>query len=97
MSRDEMVTEISMVTDIPFEDVEEVLDERDFIIAAERKQKKKKKCLLVTLLMAFFALGVASALVLLDKKDKVDIEATMRKYMDITTDKIRALQAQLTK
>lgn len=82
MLRDEMVAEISMRLDIPMEDVEEVLEEQDTIIEEECKSKKKKKCAIFFTVLFVFMMGVATALYILDKKEKIDVENTMKKYME---------------
>ncbi|MDE6025582.1 MAG: hypothetical protein K2G45_09020 [Lachnospiraceae bacterium] len=97
MLRDEMAAEISMRRDIPMEEVEEVLDERERIVEEECKCKKRKKCIVGTLLITFFLMGAACALYILDKKEKIDMELTIKKYVDKYTEKLRSLQAQLDK
>lgn len=82
MERDEMILEISMRTDIPMEDVEEVLDQEDLIMAEELLCQKKKKCIVMTVIVTVFVLGAACALWMLDNKEKIDIEATVKKYVD---------------
>ncbi|MCM1273034.1 MAG: hypothetical protein NC225_03545 [Clostridium sp.] len=95
MLRDEMAAEISMRRDIPMEEVEEVLEERDCIVEEECKRKKRKKCIVCTLMMTFFLMGAACALYILDKKEKIDMELTIKKYVDKYTEKLKNLQAQL--
>lgn len=82
MEREDMIVEISMRTDIPMEDVEDVLDYQDIIVAEELMCCKKKKCVFMTILMLVFVLGIAMALCILDKKEKIDIEKTVKKYVD---------------
>lgn len=82
MEREDMIVEISMRTDIPMEDVEDVLDYQDIIEAEELLCCKKKKCVFMTILMVMFVLGVVVTLVVLDKKEKIDIEKTVKKYVD---------------
>ncbi len=82
MLRDEMVAEISMRRDVPMETVEEVLEEQDTIIDEECKCRKKKKCVTCICLTVFFMLGAAFTLYILDKKEKIDMQNTMKKYMD---------------
>ena len=82
MEREDMIVEISMRTDIPMEDVEDVLDYQDIIEAEELMCCKKKKCIFMTILIVMFVLGVAVTLCVLDKKEKIDIEATVKKYVD---------------
>ncbi len=82
MEREDMIVEISMRTDIPMEDVEDVLDYQDIIEAEELMCCKKRKCVVMTVLMAMFALGMVITLMVLDKKEKIDIEKTVKKYMD---------------
>ena len=82
MEREDMIVEISMRTDIPMEDVEDVLDYQDIIETEELISCKKKKCIFMTILIVMFVLGVAVTLCVLDKKEKIDIEATVKKYVD---------------
>ena len=82
MEREDMIVEISMRTDIPMEDVEDVLDYQDIIEAEELLCCKKKKCVFMTILMVMFVLGVVVTFVVLDKKEKIDIEKTVKKYVD---------------
>lgn len=82
MEREDMIVEISMRTDIPMEDVEDVLDYQDIIEAEELMCCKKKKCIFMTILMVMFVLGAVVTLVILDQKEKIDIEKTVKKYVD---------------
>ncbi len=82
MLRDEMVAEISMRRDIPMETVEEVLEEQDEIFDEECKCRKKKKCIVSICLVTFFMMGAAFTLYILDKKEKIDMQNTMKKYME---------------
>ncbi len=82
MLRDEMVAEISMRRDIPMETVEEVLEEQDEIFDEECKCRKKKKCIVSICLVTFFMMGAAFTLYILDKKEKIDMQKTMKKYME---------------
>ncbi len=82
MEREDMIVEISMRTDIPMEDVEDVLDYQDIIEAEELLCCKKKKCVCMTVLMLMFVLGAVVTLCILDKKEKIDIEKTVKKYID---------------
>lgn len=81
MQRDDMILEISMRRDIPMEDVEEVLEEEDIIIAEERKCKKKKKCIIMGVTFFLMLAGAVITLFVLDKKEKIDIEDTVKKYV----------------
>lgn len=82
MLREEMIAEISMKRDIPMEDVEEVLEEEDIIVAKEIKCKKRKKCLCFCGITLVFLMGAAVALYILDKKQKIDIEEIIKKYSE---------------
>lgn len=82
MLRDDLITEISMRTDIPMDEVEEVLDEEDMIIEEELCKCRKKKCMITTILVVVFLLGAAVAVYVLDRKDKIDVEAIVKKYTD---------------
>jgi len=90
MQRDDMILEISMRRDIPMEDVEEVLEEEDIIIAEERMCKKKKKCMFMGITIFLMLAGAAITLFVLDKKDKIDIEDTVKKYVKKYMDKKQA-------
>lgn len=82
MTREDLITEISMRTDVPMEDVEEVLDEEDIILDEEVRKCKKKKCIIATVCTIVFLMGAAFAVYVLDRKEKIDFEATMKKYME---------------
>ncbi len=86
MTREDLITEISMRRDIPMEDVEEVLEEEDIILDEELKCCKRKKCIIMSALMVVFLMGATFAVYMLDKKEKIDVEAVIKKY----TDKIKA-------
>ncbi len=75
MLREEMVSEISMRTDIPMEDVEDVLEERDVILEEECRCKKRKKRICIIASILVFISGAVAAIILLDRKDKIDLEA----------------------
>lgn len=95
MCNDEMITEISMRCDIPMDTVEEVLDERECIIEEECRRIRRRKRAACSLMITFFMLGAGVVLYLLDKKEKIDMQLTMKNYMDKSMEKIKSLQAQL--
>ena len=80
MMREDLVVEISMRTDVPIEDVEDVLEEQDIILEEERKSKGVKKCIIVCSVMLIFLMGALATLMVLDKKDKIDMEKLIKKY-----------------
>lgn len=82
MMRDDLVVEISMRRDIPIEDVEEVLEEQDIILEEEARARKRKKAICLSVMMTVFALGAAAAVYILDKKQKIDMEQTIKKYTE---------------
>ncbi len=82
MNREDLITEISARTDIPMENVEEILDEEDILIEEELRKCRKKKCIVFSLLMLTFIIGASVAVYILDRKEKIDIEAMVKKYMD---------------
>ncbi|MGN0436467.1 MAG: hypothetical protein ACI4D8_07555 [Wujia sp.] len=82
MMRDDLVEQISMRRDIPVEDVEEVLEEQDIILEEEARAKKRRKVLCLSVMITVFALGAAAAMYILDKKQKIDMEQTIKKYAD---------------
>lgn len=82
MTRGELITQISTGTDISEEDVEMVLAEEDDIIEKELKRCKRKKCMIFTILMLITAVGAGAMLYFLDRREKIDIEAAIKKYMD---------------
>lgn len=105
MTREELAAEISMRRDVPLEDVEEVLEEEEVIAYEEYNKKKKRKrkrmCFVCT--MFIFLAGVA-AIVILDKKEKIDTQAmikaysdTAKTYSDKMMGKINELQSKLQK
>ena len=89
MDRDELISEISMRCDIPYEDVEEVLDEEDLIfVECERKRKKKRRIITFFVLVAAIA-GAVAAIKFLDSEEKISIsdiqdmvKENVAKYMD---------------
>lgn len=92
MVRDELVSEISMRCDIPMEEVEEVLEEQDMLLAEEASRKKKRKCKRFWSMVIIFIAGMAAAIVFLDKKEKIsldDIEDMVRRNVKKYADKIR--------
>lgn len=95
MTREELVSEISMRMDIPLEDVEDVLDEADVIKeeCARKKKKKKRMCILITLVI--FIAGAVSAILVLDKKEKIDAEELMKKYSDKLLGRINDIQGKI--
>lgn len=82
MLREEMISEISVRREIPMETVDEVLEEQDALIDEEisARKRKKKKCL-IGMLIGFLA-GAAVALIILDKKEKINIEESVKKYTE---------------
>ncbi len=80
MMREDLVVEISMRTDVPIEDVEDVLEEQDIILEEERKSKGVKKCIIVCSVIVIFLMGALATLMMLDKKDKIDMEKLIKKY-----------------
>ncbi len=80
MMREDLVVEISMRTDVPMEDVEEVLEEQDIILEEERKSKGAKKCIIICGVIVIFLMGALATLMILDKKDKIDMEKLIKKY-----------------
>lgn len=79
MNREDLITEISARTDIPMENVEEILDEEDILIEEELRKCRKKKCIVFSLLMLTFIIGASVAVYILDRKEKIDIEAMVKK------------------
>ncbi|MBO5509925.1 MAG: hypothetical protein J5962_05645 [Lachnospiraceae bacterium] len=104
MTIEELAAEISMRRDIPLEDVEEVLEEEDVIAYEEyTKTKKRKRMCFIGTLMIFLA-GVVAAIVILDRKEKIDAQAmikvysdTAKVYSDKMIGKINELQSKLQK
>jgi hypothetical protein len=85
MTRDEMVSEISMRRDIPLEDVEDVLEEEELIeleelCARQKKKNRKKMCFWGTVII--FLAGAIVAIVVLDRKEKIDAENMLREYAE---------------
>lgn len=86
MQREDLVTEISMRTDIPMEEVEEVLDEEEIIFLEEEEARsKKRKICIISALLVFIA-GVAATLAILNKKQKIDFE----KMLDTIKDTVKS-------
>ena len=79
MNREDLITEISARTDIPMENVEEILDEEDILIEEELRKCRKKQCIVFSLLMLTFIIGASVAVYILDRKEKIDIEAMVKK------------------
>lgn len=93
MVRDDLVTEISMRCDIPMDEVEEILEEEDIILAEMEmcRKKRKRKCMLSMILV--FIAGVVVTALCLDKKDKIslsDIEDMVKSNVKKYVDKIKA-------
>lgn len=82
MTREEMASEISMRIDVPLEDVEDVLEEEDVIEYEEyiKAKKRKKMCIMGTIIV--FLAGVIAAIVILDKKEKIDAQAMLKAYSE---------------
>ncbi len=80
MLRDDLISEISMRTDIPMDEVEDILQEEDVIIEEELCRCHKKKCVITIMLIVVFLLGATVAVYVLDRKDKIDVEAVIKKY-----------------
>lgn len=104
MTREELAAEISMRRDVPLEDVEEVLEEEEVIAYEEYNKKKKRKRMCFVCTMFIFLAGVAAAIVILDKKEKIDTQAmikaysdTAKTYSDKMMGKINELQSKLQK
>lgn len=89
MLREDLVTEISMRRDIPVEDVEEVLEEEELIFCEEMLAKKKKRrfCIIGTVLV--FIAGVAAALAILNKKQKIDFEAMLESVKETVKNTVK--------
>ena len=77
MMREDLVVEISMRTDVPIEDVEDVLEEQDIILEEERKSKGVKKCIIVCSVIVIFLMGALATLMMLDKK----VERASRRFL----------------
>lgn len=73
MERDELISVISMRTDIPMDEVEEVLDEEDLIYLEEARCKKKKRTIIMLSSILLFMAGMIVALLLLDKNEKISL------------------------
>ncbi len=82
MDRDEMALEISLRRGIELEEVEEVLEEEDLIELEELIACKKRKKIFTMAGLAVLAAGAATTLYILDKQEKIDIENTIKKYVD---------------
>jgi hypothetical protein len=85
MTRDEMVSEISMRRDIPLEDVEDVLEEEELIeleelCARQKKKNRKKMCFWGTVII--FLAGAIVAIIVLDRKEKIDAENMLKEYAE---------------
>jgi hypothetical protein len=85
MTRDEMVSEISMRRDIPLEDVEDVLEEKELIeleelCARQKKKNRKKMCFWGTVII--FLAGAIVAIIVLDRKEKIDAENMLKEYAE---------------
>ena len=104
MTREELAAEISMRRDVPLEDVEEVLEEEDVIAFEEYTKNKKKKRMCIMGTMIVFLAGVIAAIIILDKKEKIDAQAmikayseTAKVYSDKMMSKINELQSKIQK
>ncbi len=82
MTREDMVVEISMRRDIPMDEVEEVLEEEDFIYLEEKLCRKHKKGMIVVTVISMMIITGAVVVYILDKKQKINMEAIIKKYTD---------------
>ncbi len=82
MTRDELITEISVRRGVSVEDVETVLEEEDIVIEEEKKACKKRRCIIFTIVMIIFLAGTAFSVYVLDKKEKIDVENAVKKYLE---------------
>ena len=82
MLREDLITEISMRTDIPINEVEEVLDHEDMIMDEELARCHKKKCMAMLIFSAIMIIGATVVVYILDRKEKIDVEKTVKKYVD---------------
>ncbi len=82
MNREDMALEISLRRGIELEEVEEVLEEEDLIEIEELIACKRRKKIFTMVGMSVFLVGAAAVLCILDKQEKIDIESTVKKYVD---------------
>ena len=95
MSREDMIAEISMRCDVPMEDVEDVLDEAECIELENKKRKKRRKKMCFMGAIILFMAGVASALYILDKKQKIDVEDAIKVYSEKMAKSISSMQENI--
>ncbi|MBR1816190.1 MAG: hypothetical protein IJ763_05760 [Lachnospiraceae bacterium] len=82
MYYDELVSEISLRCDLPIDEVADVLDEEENIIEEERRYRKRKKHLYFLCFLLIVMMTAAVTICILDRQEKIDIENTVRKYLD---------------
>lgn len=87
MLNEDLALEISMRSGIPLDDVEGVLEEEDLIYEELDKKRRKKKMLVFLIFGFVFVLGAFAACVILDKKQKLDMEELIKKYTQRLTKK----------
>ena len=88
MMEEDLALEISMRTNIPMDDVEEVLDEEYAIYEEYEKKRKKKKLIGISIFSVIFMLGAITAAIILDRKQKIDMEEMIKKYTQKIAKKI---------
>ena len=82
MFYDEMVSEISMRCDLPVDEVADVLEEEENIIEEERRRRRRKKHLHFLCFLTVVAMTAAVTICVLDRQEKIDVEETVRRYLD---------------
>lgn len=87
MVREEMAAEIALRTDIPLEDVEEVLDEEDLIFLEEERGRKTRTALLIVGGVVLVAVIAIAVIYYLDKKEKINVKQTVQNCTDKINEK----------
>ncbi len=82
MNREDMALEISLRRGIDLEEVEDVLEEEDIIEIEEMIACKKRKKIIMAVGLSVLLAGATATLCILDKQEKIDIENTVKKYVD---------------
>lgn len=90
MLREDLIAEISMRRDIPMEDVEEVLEEEDFIFCEEALTKKKKRRICMLGAIVLFVAGAVAALAILRKKQAIDFEKMLKSVKETVKNTVKS-------
>ena len=87
MIREEMAAEIALRTDLPLEEVEEVLDEEDIMFLEEETRRKKTTAICVIGGVIVVTVAAVAVIYYLDKKEKINVRQTVDTCKDRISEK----------